>query len=199
MQQELLTHAISLFDTVDKWNAFIDLANLKDIIKDAYFSKVKDPLFRYFSENPIDGWVCEPWGDQNYDLRWYLKDFGKNSLGLAVGWRYDFLLTIEDIEKFDGEKINGFLKSPECGKLLAAFGRVDLFLPDRSRKIVETGNFNFNSPFDSNFRDKYKLAWFAGNQTKNFVDQIIGKVERFRKDKDVTHILYQVNEKSKKY
>lgn len=200
MQQELLTHAMNIFDSVDKWNAFIDLANQKDTIKDAYFSKVKEPLFRYFHENQADGWVCEPWGDQTYDMRWYLKDFGKNSLGLGVGWRYDFVLTLEDPNRFDIEKMYSYLKSPESGKLLAAFERIDSFLPDQRRAIVETGNYSFDSPFDGNFKDaKHQLAWYAGNQTENFVRQIVNKVEKFRKNKEVTDLLYQINEKSKKY
>ena len=64
---------------------------------------------------------------------------------------------------------------------------------------MECRNYVFGSPYDYNFDNSHvdKLAWFAGNETQNFAEQIIKKVEKFRKDANLTRLLYEVNNKAK--
>jgi hypothetical protein len=197
MYKELLNQAITIFDSPEKWNAFVELANQKETIKGYYFQKLKQPLLNYFNANPVEGWVCEPWGDQLYDIRWYLKDFGKNSIALAIGWRFNFVLHIEDINAFDTKKIDDLLRS-DYSIILSSFDRVDRQF-ENQLKVVEVRNYSFNSPYDTNFEDSQldKLSWFAGNKTESFVEQIIKKVERFRQDKDLTKMLYDLNAQTK--
>jgi len=197
MQKELLNQAIEIFDSSEKWNAFVELANQKETIKSHYLQKLKQPLLNYFNANPVEGWVCEPWGDQLYDIRWYLKDFGKNSIALAIGWRFHFVLHIEDTTTFDTKKIDDLLRS-DYSIILSSFDRVDRQF-EHQLKAVEVRNYSFNSPYDTNFDDSQldKLSWFAGNKTENFAEQIIKKVERFRQDKDLTKMLYDLNSKTK--
>ena len=82
--------------------------------------------------------------------------------------------------------------------MLAAFDRVDRQF-EHNTKAMESRNYSFGSPYDFNFDNSQvdKLAWFAGNETQNFADQIIKKVERFRKDENLTKMLYQLNERAK--
>jgi hypothetical protein len=197
MQKELLNQAIGIFDTSEKWNAFIELANQKETIKWHYFQKLKHPLLNYFNANPIEGWVCEPWGNQLYDLRWYLKDFGKSSLAFAIAWTFEFHLHLDDTITFDTNKINDLLKT-DYSILLSSFDRVDRQF-EQNTKAMESRNYSFGSPYDFNFDNSQidKLAWFAGNETEKFAQQIIKKVERFRKDKDLTKMLYDLNQKAK--
>ncbi|MCU0440598.1 MAG: hypothetical protein MUC49_22105 [Raineya sp.] len=197
MQKELLNQALQIFDTSEKWNAFVELANQKDVMKWHYFQKLKQPLLNYFNANPVEGWICEPWGDPNYDLRWYLKDFGKNSISLAVGWFFQFVLHVGDTNTFDTKKVDDLLKS-DYSILLSSFDRVDKQF-EHHLKVVEVRNYSFNSPYDTNFDDSQvdKLAWFAGNETEKFTKQIISKVERFRQNKDLTKMLYDLNAKTK--
>jgi hypothetical protein len=193
IQKELLNQAIEIFDTPEKWNAFVELSNQKEAIKWIYFQKLKHPLLNYFNANPVDGWICEPWGNPLYDLRWYLKDFGKNSLALAIGWTFEFHLHIEDTINFDSLKINDLLKS-DYSILLSAFDRIDRQF-ENNVKAMESRHYHFDSPFDFNFDNSHidNLAWFAGNKTQMFADQIIKKVDRFRKDKNLTKLLYDIN------
>lgn len=197
MQKELLNHALALFDTPEKWNAFVEMAKQKDLMIYRYFQKLKYPLLKYFNENPVKGWICDSWGDPNFDFKWYIKDFGKNSLALTIGWRFEFHLHIEDISNFDTNKINELLKS-DYTLLLSAFDRIDRQYDTKS-KVVETRNYAFNSPYDSNFDNSQldKLAWFAGNETERFAEQIINKVEKFRKNEILTKMLYEINERSR--
>ncbi len=197
MQKELLNQAIGIFDTSEKWNAFVELANQKETMKWHYFQKLKHPLLNYFNSNPIKGWVCEPWGNQLYDIRWYLKDFGKSSLALAIGWTFEFHLHLEDTTTFDTNKINDLLKT-DHSILLSSFDRVDRQF-EHNTKAMESRNYSFGSPYDFNFDNSQidKLAWFAGNETENFAKQIIKKVERFRKDENLTKLLYDLNAQAK--
>jgi hypothetical protein len=197
MQKELLNQAIEIFDSYEKWNAFIELANQRDAIRLFYFQKLKQPLLKYFSENPVEGWVCEPWGDINCDLRWYLKDFGIRSLSLAIGWQFHFVLHIDDIGSFDSKKIDDLLRS-EYSIILSSFDRVDRQY-ELNLKVVEVRNYSFNCPYDTCFDNSQidRLAWFAGNETEKFARQIIKKVERFRLNKELTKMLYELNERTK--
>ena len=198
MQKELLGQAISIFDSTEKWNAFVEIANQKENIKSFYFKKLKSELLQYFNDNPVNGWICEPWGDTNFDLRWYLKDFGKDSIALAVGWRFHFVLHVKNTSEFDTKKIDELLKT-DYSKILSSFDRVDRCF-EHELKAVEVRNYIFNSPYDSCFEDSQVdyLAWFAGNETESFKNQIIKKVEKFRKDEETGKLLYELNEKSRK-
>ncbi len=199
MQQELLIQSMNLFDTPDKWDSFLELSNHRDNIRDKFFSKIKAPLMKYFNDNPVEGWVCESWGSPNYDMRWYLTDFGKNSLAIGIGWSFDFVLTLEDFEKFDSDRMNILMKQPEYAKILAAFGRIDYQFTEARRKVIESGNYSFGCAYDNNFEGfKYQLAWYAGNRTNDFVQQIINKVEKFRRNEEVTRQLYQLNHNAKR-
>lgn len=197
MQKELLNQALGIFDSSEKWNAYVELANQKETMKWHYFQKLKQPLLNYFNANPVEGWVCEPWGDTNYDLRWYLKDFGKSSISLAVFWTFHFVLHIEDTNAFDSKKIDDLLRS-DYSIILSSFDRVDRQF-EHQLKVVEVRNYSFNSPYDTNFDNSQldKLAWFAGNETDSFAKQIIKKVERFRQNKDLTKMLYDLNKRTK--
>ena len=137
MQKELLNQALGIFDSSEKWNAFVELANQKDTMKWHYFRKLKQPILNYFNAHPVEGWVCEPWGNKDYDLRWYLKDFGRDSISLAICWTFKFVLHIEDTETFDTKKIDDLLRS-DYSILLSAFDRVDSQF-ESNYKIVEDG------------------------------------------------------------
>ncbi|HMF71956.1 MAG TPA: hypothetical protein VK616_10800 [Flavitalea sp.] len=193
MHRELLNQAVGIFNSSEKWNAFVELANQKENIKWYYFQKLKQPLLNYFNANPVHGWVCEPWGNQLYDIRWYLKDFGKDSLALAIGWTFEFHLHLQDTMAFDTDKINELLKT-DHSILLSAFGRVDRQFEENT-KAMESRNYEFGTPYDFNFDNSQidKLSWFAGNETEKFVQQIIKKVECFRKDENLTKLLYDLN------
>ena len=195
MQKELFNQAAKLFDSLEKWDAYLELVSQEQAIRIHYLKKIKKPLLEYFINNPAEGWVCQPWSDDNYDMRWYLKDFGKDSLAIATGWLFKFCLHVEDINKFDSLRIDNLLQS-EYSFFLSKFEQIEnLYTPNF--KVIESRNYVFNTPYDHDF-DENHLAWFAGNRTQELVNQIIAKVERFTKDEEMTRMLREVNEKAKK-
>jgi len=196
MQKELLNQTLDLFDTPEKWYAFIEMANQKESMKMHYFKKVSTMVYKYFMENPVKGWVCETWNNHNLELRWYLEDFGKNSLALGIGWWFQFVLHLTDTNSFDTNKINELLKT-DYAIFLSKFDRIDRQF-EQNCKIVEDRNYVFNSPYDYNFNESQVdyLAWFAGNQTDKFAEQIIRKVEVFRQNENLTKMLYELNQRA---
>jgi hypothetical protein len=194
MQKELFNQAAELFDTPEKWDAYLELVNQKEAIRIHYLKKVKQPLLKYFNENPSEDWICEPSGNTDFDMRWYLRDFEKGSLALTIGWLFKFVLHVENVTKFDSKKIDDLLKT-DYSFILTGFDRIDRQF-EHTVKILEDRNYVFGSPYDHHFNDA-QLAWFAGNRTQDLVNQIIVKVERFTKDKEMTRMLYEVNQKAK--
>lgn len=196
MQTELLNQAIKLFDTPEKWNAFIELTRQKDNIKSSFFKKAKQPILDYFNKQINENWICEPCGHTDYDVCWYLKDFGKNSLAIRTGWRFQFHLRVEDLNAFDTNEIDRLLKT-DYSLILTKFDRIDRQFEPNS-KVIENRGYSFGSPFDNNFHDEDKFAWYVGNRTQEYTKQLIEKVERFTNDETITKMMYELNRQSKK-
>jgi len=196
MEKELYNQSLEMFDTAEKWIAFTDLAKQKDNFRNTYLNRAAQALFKYFTSNPVEGWTCEVWHNNVIDLRWYLTDFGKDSLALGVVWNYHFTLHLMNKLRFDTNKVDALLKT-EYSLIMSSFDRVDRqFEPEI--KVMENRNYVFGDPCDSNFENEYidRLAWYAGNQTEKFVSQIINKVERFTKNEKLTKMLYEINKRS---
>lgn len=104
MNKEILNQTLELFDSPQKWNAFVEMANQKETFKAIYFSKVKQLLLKYFNDNPVEGWSMAPWGNHNFDVRWIQTPFGKNSLAIAIGWTFEFHLHLEDTNNYNTTK-----------------------------------------------------------------------------------------------
>jgi len=205
MQKELMNQTMAMFDSAKKWNAFVELSNMRQSIEREWFLKIKTPLMTHFKKNLSDRWGCESCGNSGYDMRWYLKGFGKNSLALATWWTYTFCLHLEDVSTFNSELVTNRLKDPEYEEILLAFDRIDQPPPDQKFKVLEIRNYHFSDagddcPYNGCFDGVSiaDLAWYAGNQTDEFVRQIISKVERFTNDQKVTDLLYKLNQEAKK-
>jgi hypothetical protein len=208
MQRELMNQAMAMFDSAEKWNAFLDLSrlvgfkppdNAEGIIGE-YFKKVKKPLMAYFSNHIADGWACSPWQNDTMDVCWYLKQFGIGSLALKTGWFFEFHLRVEDTASFDSSRIDQDLKSETYSLIRCAFD-ADREFVDSQTKLVQTRYYDFDGClYNGRFGWQHvpELAWYAGNRTDEFVDQIIAKVERFTNDKNLTALLCQLNDNAKK-
>jgi CTP synthase (UTP-ammonia lyase) len=62
--------------------------------------------------------------------------------------------------------------------------------------FAEIGRFEFNSIYDNHFNSN-QLAWFAGNETDEYIRQIELKLKPFF-DKESTYLLIELNSLSKK-
>ncbi|GAL85569.1 hypothetical protein MYP_2798 [Sporocytophaga myxococcoides] len=199
MQQEFLNMATTVFDNVDKWNAFIDLYNNKDAIRVTWVNKLKQSLIEHFRIKDIAiGWEFNVYGDMNC-CKWYLTDFGPDSLCLRFWVNYGgnpgLMLWVHK-DKFDSAKITESLRNEKYIPLLAALKADRVEINDWDKAISEK-QFYFDSPFDGNF-DYDHFAWYAGNETEKVVNQIADKVNKIRKSQELTNLLIELNQSSRK-
>lgn len=195
MQNELITEASKLFPTIDHWHSFLELAAQKDAIKDYWFTDATTRIRRHFMMTLNSDWGFEPFGSPNRDTRWFIKDYGPQSLALSYSNFYRFDLRIWDQQNFKPLPVTNALKTSKFGSILRAFGRIDR-QGEWGSELIEMWNFSFDS-YNSGQLSDYDLAWFAAHEIDIFVDQAIKKIEQFTNSSEVTEALRQLNQTAK--
>ena len=193
---ELLNKAIELFDSYDKWNAFIMLSNARGEIRNRYFEKLKSGLLKHYITDVNEEWRFLPFGNDQY--RWFLKDFGQNSICLL--WRTPDLVLWCDPQTSNAQKAKDLLNTPEFNFIFSGFDFTDsISMPNIHHFCEEKHRYSFsdNLYYSSIEEDNSdKLAWFAGNHTSEMVKQITDKISRFRTSK-ITELLKELNNQCK--
>lgn len=194
MSQDLTKQALKMFDTAEKWDSFVELKNYADRMYYGQFGKLKPLMHKKFlEEDLVSGWEAKQF--HTCDMRWYLKEFGEFSISLYWGWHKQLRLWVFP-DRNDVAKAHDLMKNSEFSKLFSGFERIDNSLGN-DFLAIEEGNFRFDSPYDGCFND-WQLAWYAGNRSQEFVDQLAEKVNRFRKDARLTELLYNLNKETKR-
>jgi len=196
MNQELLTHAIKMFDSFDKWNSFIELSNLRGEIRVRYFEKLKIGLNKHFINDTNDFWSFKPIINEQY--RWHLKAFGAESICLL--WRVQDLILWCNPAIVNAQLAKDLLNTPEFNSLFNCFDNTDtLSNPNLHHFCEEKHRYTFGESLSYSGPDEEnheKLSWFAGNRTQEMVDQISEKVNRFRTPAN-TELLTELNKRCK--
>lgn len=187
MNQELMNQALNLFDTPEKWNAFLELYSQRDEMRNQWYGKLRELSIKRFNTiDVVDGWSFKP--SNSIDMCWYLTEYGDQSIRIVFGWCAEMTLFYDGV---NFSKMNDLMKNKRFSPILEGFQKLDGVFQG-NRIAYESRNFIFESPYDTKF-DCDRLAWFAGNQTESFVDQIVKKVNRFRKDDNLTVLLGELN------
>lgn len=193
MNRELIKQATAMFDCPEKWNAFVELVSEKDAIVKQWFLKLREEAERKFLTGElVEGWAFRYW--DVFGWQWYQTEHGAHSVSLLIE-RGEMMLWF-DPEFYDTTKIHHLVRSERFAPLLSCFNRLDKTF-DGQKLAVETRNFSFNSPYDTQF-DYDRLAWYAGNRTEDVLDQITAKVNKFRRDERITSLLGELNRQTKK-
>ncbi len=192
MNKELLIKSMRLFENegYDTWVSFYELANQKENLKNLWFAKLNSKLIEYFSSN-----LPKEWRWQENRIVWYLEGHGPESLGVWLEQYHKFSIWVNE-SVYDGNKIKDLLNTTEYSDLSNCFERIDKRF-DAGYKIVELGNFNFNTEFDGRY-DHDSIAWHAGVNTESYANQIIEKVERIIKNEVATEMFKRINQEAKK-
>lgn len=190
MSNKLTQKAAELFDTIEKWDAFLELAAMQKSILLHWLEEATHDLRNSYRVDPDGKWEMAPW-DNGVDTKWYLKEMGPKSLLIGFGWRYGFYLYLEGEQKFNSDLISERLLDDEFSKLRALFQKGEI-LTDRLAKCHEIRNFQFGSPHDGNLSET-DMAWYAGNQRKEFLEQALKKAEQFTHDKEMTELIRKLN------
>ncbi|WP_062428469.1 hypothetical protein [Treponema endosymbiont of Eucomonympha sp.] len=187
----------SLFSDREQWESFLELREQKDALRNAWWQGFRAKMNRHFIvDNKADGWGYISWGV--WDYKWYLAESGADSLCVwCREWYggYIFHLWVNQT-LFDGVKITNLLQGTKYTPILSAFERIDS-IGSNNEKLIENGNFSFGAPDDGNL-NLDKLAWYAHYQPEAFLSQISRKIDRFRKDPEVSALLAEINRETKK-
>ena len=179
MNQDLIMQAIQIFDTYDKWDAFIVLSNNIPEIRRRYFERLKSDLTKHFSKDIAESWSFVAIHNEQY--RWYLSEFGYESLGLL--WRAnDFLLWCNP-DKIDANKVRDLLNTPDFNIIFNCFDNIDSLSNPLHHFVQEKHRYTFrdSTSYSAPDEDDYnKLAWFAGNKTDELIELIAIKINKFR-------------------
>jgi len=192
MQKELLKQAMQLFDSADKWNSFLELSDSKYEIRNQWYQKLITHVTKWFlEEDKVNGWSFETLGA--WDYRWYLTEFGRDSFCICMN-QHQIGLWV-DYTFFNSQRITDLLKEETYSMIMTTLRPDVVFSGDW--KLIEYGNFNFDSPYDGHF-DLDRLGWFAGNKTEEFVNQLSEKINKFRKDETITKLFAELNREAKR-
>jgi hypothetical protein len=199
MENEIANQVEKLFSDNEQWTSFLELSLQRDLIRNSWWQNFRSQMDKCFTvENLVDGWGYTSW--DVWDFRWFLKDYGKDSLCLWCGEENGsyslFLWANENL--YDPIKISNLLQEHKYLPIVSAFeGQVEIPSPDNAVKIAEHGNFQFGDPMDGHF-DVDRLAWYAHYKPNELVSQILRKVDRFRKDNEITNLLMKLNSETKR-
>ena len=197
MQQELINQAITMFDTSEKWSAFLELSSLKDDIKRQWYEKLKKAVrSRFWVKEETDQWTFSHPNNIYQDFRWYLTEFGSESLGLRTCDWIGYGLWVNP-SCYNSQEIFSLLHNSKYSRIMDLL-RQDISFPAAGQDWIlqEQGNFNFESPYDTHFTVD-SLSWFAGNKTEELTDQIVEKIDCFRKDELITSLFAEINDATK--
>ncbi len=80
---EEVNNVLALFDSAEKWNAFIELSNMRSAMVDELKSRLQDELQKNAKEELIDsGWELE--SNNDYIS---IKPVGIPRIGIVIEWR----------------------------------------------------------------------------------------------------------------
>jgi hypothetical protein len=193
MHQELIRQGAELFDNNEKWDSFIDLIHIKDDVKKYWYKKLKEKMDIHFNsiDNIVQGWKyisSEPW---NY--KWYLEEFGDDSFCVCMDqskislWAHNGL--------YDTIKIRNLLETSDYFDLKSVLDYYEI--PSNNWNIIgEIGCFDFGPQNERLTGDKF--AWFCGNKTEEVKNQISIKIDKVRRNSDITEMIRQLNNECKK-
>lgn len=188
MNQELVDKAQALFDSAEKWNAFMELHSAKDDIKFFWFKKMRIALTEYFyTTGRMSRWSSRGW--DTWDMCWYVQEIGEDFMSLWFRDGNRLMLWVKP-EKYNVAKVTELLKSEKYAELISQLRPDESFLGGNI--ISEIGNFEFGTaPHNGNFGVTH-LSWHAGHDIKGFTDQLEEKVNRYRKSEKLTDLIIQL-------
>lgn len=194
MNREFLNEAINLFDMPEKWGSFLELSYKKEEIKNEFFKRLQTSLNKKFTqEDLVAGWSYKSINSRHY--RWFLNDFGEESCCILFHLGHIISLRIHP-HHISYTDIKDAISTEKYASIINLVNRQDEGT-NEWELIREIGDFHFNSPYDGHFNED-RIAWFAGNKTEEFIEQIAKKVNRIRRNPELTQLLRELNETCKK-
>lgn len=192
MTEEMLQKAMALFDTPEKWNAFLELTNEREKIRNRWFKKLQQKLFSMtLADNTHPDWTCGIWN--TWDIEWKLKGYESRYLSLhsCAGFNCRLLINADEEKR---RKVYEFLDGDDRYAQITSF-----------YDVVNVYSVPSEAPWDAHFRldciDDFNgnwqelmwsFAWYAGHDTDNVAQQIMAQVDKVRTP-EMTDLFRAVN------
>lgn len=173
MNDDLLLEASKLFDVSDKWKAFNELANNRGSLMNFWWKKLQREVQTRELKDGLPDWDFYAWNE--WDMMWFVKGAGNNTFAVHYWGK---TLRVCGFGGINQERLRNLLEESKFDIIRRAFDRIDG--QDSHIFAWEEGNFNFGTASDGNFSIVEELAWYAGNETCRYADQLIAKVRKFQ-------------------
>ncbi len=195
MQNQEIHQALGLFDSAEKWQAFVELAQQRDTMKSLMYKTAAKKASAFFASSELlknSEWDFSQKNPADLETEFFLKIYGPSSIRLTFGWEGKFYLRTSN--KHDFNQAAKILLEPDFQLLKFCFERVDSLQDSAYPELLMLENFNFlfDSPSDGHF-GPFRLAWYAHHETERFLTQIATKVARFQTP-EATQTLAKLNE-----
>ncbi|WP_345223290.1 hypothetical protein [Hymenobacter koreensis] len=156
METQELAQAVRLFDTLDKWEAFIALSRQTENLMRVMTRTVVARAHAYFhQEHTVPGWSFKQEGTDRMAMIWYLTAFGDRSVCLVLAWGGEFVLEVRSNEAYAIAEATRLLQNTECSRLMDCFERIDVWWEGRFMGR-EKFNFSFGSVSDGQYEPLHR-------------------------------------------
>ena len=121
MNEELLQQAMLLFDTAEKWNAFVELLNRNGEIQNRWWKSLQSTVYQRELKESNPDWDIYIWN--NWDIKWFIKGESPNSL--VIHFWGDTFRVFSNSGALEFNKVNELIKDPRFDCIRNAFDRID--------------------------------------------------------------------------
>lgn len=194
MTEELLQKSMELFDSSEKWNAFVELYYVKDEIRNRWSRKLQRKLVELTSMDELHSeWTCSIWN--NWDIEWKLKNSSNKYLSFHSWVGFCCRLWIRNANEEERRKIYElFAQDSRYAKLQSNYNIVNLYQSPGEILWDAHFRFDFSPTFLGNYNKMVDLfSWHAGNNVDDVAQQIMEQVNKARTE-EMTDLFRQVNE-----
>lgn len=194
MTEELLQKSMELFDSSEKWDAFVELCYTKGDIQNRWHKKLQRKLVELTSidEQHLE-WISSIWGV--WDIEWKLKNSSNKYLSFHSWAGFCCRLWIRNANEEERRKVYElFAQDSRFTKLQSNYNIVNINQSPSEVPWDAHLSFDFSPTFLGNYNKMVDLfAWHAGNDVDNVALQIMEQVNKAR-TKEMSDLFRQVNE-----
>lgn len=196
--RQLLQQSVSIFDTLEKWNALFEIHSLAGQIIETWMEEGACALRSDFAGRPSADWTCEEY-EAKRETVWYLSELGRDSISLVFAWPlWEFHLIFKAPAPFDETEAKRLLGTDEFQPLLANFNPDEVLNKAGGyRSLASDSTFNPLSNVSEEPTRLRELAWYAGHKTDRFVDEMSKHVRRITDNRTLTALVMELNVQAK--
>jgi hypothetical protein len=180
MNKKIANQLSSIFYPVEKWDAFWDIYTECDKLIVPWITTGARAVREIYKASPEDGWSCEEWGLPR-DTRWFLSEYGENSVGFGFGWdTIELHLHLPNYDENKHQRASELLKSSNFPAIQQRFAGK----PNASKK--KDGSIAWNNEFNpypdiTNCKTQ-RIAWRAQHDSKQFAETMLHAARGIMRD-----------------